>query len=543
MDKKQVYKNGIALTIILILIASCFGTATINNVNTSVKNEGMDEESSSHGELPTDTNKAYTMNGHINYSKRYAVLLEGTIYGYPSLYYLFLSDIQRMYWILNVKYGFNDEDIYVLSTHRDFEEPEFWDPTIVDYRSNNSNLQLVLDILKNKMNSEDLLYFFPVTFGNGADPCFTTASSKVFLSDFNNWINGIQGQMVFIFSQVGSNRFINYLSEGNRIIGSAVNGSNPNDGWAEQYIRGLIGFADSNPEVGNQDGIVSIEESHRYASWWLHTNYPWRWSLLDDNGDGSGHHYTNKEGYNISDPSKDAYHAARTFLGGETTSTPPEIPDRPFGPISGRPNTGYIYAINTTDPEGDPMIYGYDWDSDKIVDGWTDLYDSGRKINITHAWSETGTYEIRVKARDIHGAESDWSEPLTVTIVNAAPEKPIITGPRLGKVGNEYNYTFVATDPDADNISYFVDWGDNTSTEWVGPYYSGEKITISHTWSERGTFAVRAKAKDIYGAEGPWGELKATMPKNKATFLNSLLLKLLERFPYAFPILRHLLRL
>lgn len=532
--KKELLLKSLALFIVVLFISVSCSFAV------SVENNIINQESSSHNELLTDTNKIYNMNKHVNYSNRYAVLLEGVLYGYPSLYYSYLSAIQRIYWTLNIKYGFNDEDIYVLSTHKGFEEPEFWDPTIIDYKSNNSNLQLVLDILKNKMNSEDLLYFFPVTFGNGWDPSFSTASDKVYLSDFNNWINGIQGQMVFIFSQVGSNYFINYLSEGNRIIGTSVNNSQPNEGWVEHYIMGLIGFADSTPEVGNQDGIVSIEESHHYVSWWLYNKYPWRWSLLDDNGDDKGHHYKDEDGYNISDPSKDGYYAARTFLGGEIMSTPPNIPDRPIGPLSGRPNTKYIFTINTTDPEEDPIIYGLDWDNDEIVDGWTELYDSGRKINITHSWSKTGTYNIRVKAKDIHGYNSNWSDELTVTIWNNNPKKPKITGWKLGKVGNEYNYTFVATDPDADNISYFVDWGDNTSTEWIGPHYSGKRIKTSHQWSEQGTYIIKAKTKDIYGGESDWATLTVSMPRNK--IFNKPLTQFLQQHLNIFPIIQKLLQ-
>ena len=31
-------------------------------------------------------------------------------------------------------------------------------------------------------------------------------------------------------------------------------------------------------------------------------------------------------------------------------------------------------------------------------------------------WDEKGDYEIKVKAKDVHGAESEWSDPLTVTM-------------------------------------------------------------------------------------------------------------------------------
>jgi hypothetical protein len=70
-----------------------------------------------------------------------------------------------------------------------------------------------------------------------------------------------------------------------------------------------------------------------------------------------------------------------------------------------------------------------------------------------------------------------------------------------------YNYTFKAIDPDGHDIYYYVEWGDGTNSEWIGPYLSGQEITRSHTWVNMGTYCVRARAKDIYGAKGDWGTI------------------------------------
>ncbi|MGF3555079.1 MAG: hypothetical protein ACQXXF_07440, partial [Thermoplasmatota archaeon] len=40
----------------------------------------------------------------------------------------------------------------------------------------------------------------------------------------------------------------------------------------------------------------------------------------------------------------------------------------------------------------------------------------GQTITTTHSWSTKGTYEIKVKAKDIHGNEGAWSNPLSVKI-------------------------------------------------------------------------------------------------------------------------------
>jgi len=100
--------------------------------------------------------------------------------------------------------------------------------------------------------------------------------------------------------------------------------------------------------------------------------------------------------------------------------------------------------------------------------------------------------------------------------VNEPPNAPAITGPTNGKVGVEYEYNFSAADPNSDDVYYYIDWGDDSFEEWIGPYASGEIITVNHTWSEKGTYTIRAKAKDVFGAESDWGTLTVTMPKNQA---------------------------
>jgi nitroreductase len=101
--------------------------------------------------------------------------------------------------------------------------------------------------------------------------------------------------------------------------------------------------------------------------------------------------------------------------------------------------------------------------------------------------------------------------PYSVT-PNNPPGTPSITGPANGKRGIQYNYTISAVDVDNDTVSYYVDWGDGTNTTWVGPCSSGESVLFNHTWAKRGTYVIKAKAKDALGAEGAWGTLQVTMP-------------------------------
>jgi outer membrane protein assembly factor BamB len=86
------------------------------------------------------------------------------------------------------------------------------------------------------------------------------------------------------------------------------------------------------------------------------------------------------------------------------------------------------------------------------------------------------------------------------------PSDPSIDGPTIGAVGIEYEYAFVTKDPDGDDVKYFIDWGDNTS-EWTDYNPSGNDVNVKHTWSDKGNYTIKAKAKDIHHIEGHWSEL------------------------------------
>jgi len=100
--------------------------------------------------------------------------------------------------------------------------------------------------------------------------------------------------------------------------------------------------------------------------------------------------------------------------------------------------------------------------------------------------------------------------------VSKAPSAPIITGESSGKPGIEYEYTFVSTDPEGDNIEYCIDWGDNTGEVCIGPYSSGAEASAKHTWSEQGDYTIKVKARDVNGAESDWETLDVSMPKSKS---------------------------
>lgn len=138
----------------------------------------------------------------------------------------------------------------------------------------------------------------------------------------------------------------------------------------------------------------------------------------------------------------------------------------------------------------------------------------------------------------------DWimGWPISEPPDNLSPEIPEISGTTSGEVGIEYEYTFVTIDPESEEISFYIEWGDGQTEEWIGPYGSGEEVILEHSWSDNGTYTIRAKAKDCNDFESDWGTLEIEMPTN-IPVIKSLFLRLFERFPNILPILRHLLGL
>lgn len=160
-------------------------------------------------------------------------------------------------------------------------------------------------------------------------------------------------------------------------------------------------------------------------------------------------------------------------------------------------------------------------------------------------WDEYGfEYNLTITTSLLND-ENPNNNNLSIKIItsdNMPPETPTINGPTIGNKGRKYKYVFCTDDTDEDLLYYFIDWGDNTPGGWLGPYKSGHAMSTIHSWSNNGTYEIRIKSKDILGQESNWGILEVTMPRS-GLLTNGLFMRLFERFPNAFPILRYILGL
>jgi uncharacterized repeat protein (TIGR01451 family) len=105
------------------------------------------------------------------------------------------------------------------------------------------------------------------------------------------------------------------------------------------------------------------------------------------------------------------------------SNCPPDIPDVE-GPTTGEVGDELSYQTVIHDPDGDQVYYKFNW-GDSETD-WLGPVDSDDPITETYSWDVSGTYLVKVKAKDIHGAESNWTDfPLEVVITEPEPELKI----------------------------------------------------------------------------------------------------------------------
>lgn len=101
------------------------------------------------------------------------------------------------------------------------------------------------------------------------------------------------------------------------------------------------------------------------------------------------------------------------------------------GPTSGEPGEEYTYAFTSMDPDGDDDVYYYiDW-GDGDTQEWIGPYGSGESLEIKHIWENKANYDIRAKAKDIAGRESNWA-----TLKFNMPRNRAIDNPLLRFVEN-----------------------------------------------------------------------------------------------------------
>ena len=201
-------------------------------------------------------------------------------------------------------------------------------------------------------------------------------------------------------------------------------------------------------------------------------------------------------------------------------------PDQPSGPTRARNQSRYEYSTKLMIQNQNGLYYNFSW-GDENCSGWLGPYTHNERVRAEYKWEEPGEYQVQSQARYRYNTTlslddwitTGWSEPLLVSVTNEnaenlAPETPTITGTINGKVGENYDYTFSATDPDGDDVYIYVEFcADCDENQWYGPFESGYALTLSHSWEAQGNYQVKSKVRDVFDAESDWVILEVSMPK------------------------------
>ena len=180
------------------------------------------------------------------------------------------------------------------------------------------------------------------------------------------------------------------------------------------------------------------------------------------------------------------------------------------------PNVDFSYEPDNPTLDTDIQFTDLSYDNIGIINRW--WWDFGDNFysdlqNPQHRYYKIGDYNVTLKVWNDVGGYNSTTKLISIYESNTPPGIPEIDGETQGVVDVEYEYTFISTDPEGEDVYYWIIWGDGCpAVEWSGPYVSGEEVVFTHTFASQGMFSIRAKAKDIHDSESDWGYLDVTMP-------------------------------
>jgi hypothetical protein len=184
-----------------------------------------------------------------------------------------------------------------------------------------------------------------------------------------------------------------------------------------------------------------------------------------------------------------------------TTERAPTPPMEPLGPDSLAEHQSGTFGFYTATDRTERIRYIARWGDEKADS--SSFVRAGDTIELSHAWSDTGLFEIVCRAQTEAGDLSDFSSSHPVLIRNSAPAAPAVFGPAQAKAGSEAEFSTVTTDPEGDVLTYTIAWGDGDTVAAPG-YASGDTARMLHTWTAPGEYVVRSVAADGAGHRSAW---------------------------------------
>lgn len=270
-------------------------------VSLGSQNVGFQRHSQGEGMIATGPGDNLLTNhpGH-----KFAVLIGGGSASRNGNWPRYWNDISFLYRVLKNKYGYKEDNIYVLFT--DGRDPGIdtfmgWSYNIdldgdgipdIDFSATKDKLHAVFDELSARMQAEDLLFVFTTGHGDQPDPENNPTGSRLGLwnddlitdAEFAAEVNKITeyDTMVFVMEQCNGGGFADDLAGPNRIFLSAAAYDKPSYamysdgdfccGYDEFSYYFTTALAGERPDGGvvladrDGDGVVSVADAFSFAT-------------------------------------------------------------------------------------------------------------------------------------------------------------------------------------------------------------------------------------------------------------------------------------
>jgi len=215
--------------------------------------------------------------------------------------------------------------------------PDEMNPDWIDYTSDEDILIDVLDSFKEggerELDENDQLFFCFINHGatnSQGDTFFgfplidlndyiiyllnllglNVNTPRLFDYELANYMDGIDGKLILALHPCHSGGFIDNVGGENRVVISSCAPYELDDGWI--YIfRQVLNFQYPDADF-NGDDKISLMEAYQFSATEIFAQTE-QHSLIDDNGDGIGHFFTDPE-YDPNTEGMDGYLASTTFL-------------------------------------------------------------------------------------------------------------------------------------------------------------------------------------------------------------------------------------
>jgi len=175
-----------------------------------------------------------------------------------------------------------------------------------------------------------------------------------------------------------------------------------------------------------------------------------------------------------------------------------------------QPKDTFWFWARAIDPNGDNISYLFNF-GDGSEPQWSAELVSGETMFCWHCYEDTGGFNLKVKARDERGQESDFSEPFLVTVQffgPLIPERP--QGARFAYPDTPLVFSTRVEHLRSESVAVQFDFGEGLS-DWIGFFPAGSQVAGMHTYQSRGVYAVKARARDKSGNVSPWSEPESVL--------------------------------